>query len=312
MPKDAAEPAWGEMIAEFIHHLEDEECSPNTIHAYRADIEQFARWYRDARELEPDLGELGKRDLLEWLAALEAGGGRGGGRGSVATRNRKRAALGTFFGWARSEGRGVRFEMPKPARRQSRPEPRWLEKAEERALLAAVERAGVRRDYALMQLGLQAGLRASEMAALDWSDVRPGERKGKLWVRRGKGRKERELPINATLRRALLDYGNGKVPRGGPVFAGRDEDGRMSLRHVKRIPVGYAKVARVGRTVGIKRFSHHCLRHTFARRLIEAGVKLPEVARLMGHEDVNTTMVYLQSKEDDLAAAVAALDADDD
>lgn len=302
------EPSWDEMVRAFTEHLGDEERSDNTIGAYRSDLGQFARWYRDARDLEPELGQLTRRDLNEWKAAIEASGGQAGRRGSVATINRKLSAVKTFFAWCARQDRGVRFEPPKPARRQGRPEPRWLGRDEERALVAAAEQAGNRRDVAIIQLGLNAGLRVSEMAALDWSDVTIGERKGLLVVRKGKGRKEREVPVNKTLRYALMDSAGGRAPRKGPVFAGRSEDGSLSIPHLKRIPVGYAKVARVGRRVGIPKFSHHCLRHTFARRLVEKGTPLPDIARLLGHEDINTTMVYMQSKTDDLAAAVAGLD----
>ena len=85
-----------------------------------------------------------KRDVLDWKLSIEATGGRKGGRAKLPTINRKLSAIRSFLRWSQEQGHSPRFDPPKPARRQARPKPRWLEKNEERALVAAVEAANSR------------------------------------------------------------------------------------------------------------------------------------------------------------------------
>jgi integrase len=304
MAEAITEPGWDEMVHAFLAHLADEERSDHTLRNYRSDLGLFARWYADQYDETPELGKLAKRHLLDWTGALELSGGQGGGRAAVPTVNRKLSAVRSFFRWAATQDRGVRFEPPKPRRRQGKADPRWLSKAEERALIAAAEVANSARDLAILWLGLHGGLRCAEMEALEWSDVTISERKGELIVRKGKGRKERVIKLSKTLRHALLDLGGGK--RRGRVLTGRRGD--LSYRGIQDIALRYGRAARVGKATGIKDFSHHCLRHTCARRMIEAGVPISDVAAHLGHSDVKTTMRYIGSKDEDLAKAAEALD----
>ncbi len=304
-----AEPAWPELVDRFTSHLEDEESSPHTIRNYRDDLHAFAGWYRGRYEEEPELPRLTKRDLVDWKGSIEATGGRkdrdgNPTRAALPTVNRKLVALRSFFAWARDHDLGVRFEAPKPGKRQDEPEPRWLSRAEERALLAAAEVANSARDVAILNLGLHGGLRVAEMQALEWPDVAISERKGELKVRKGKGRKERTIQLSKTLRHALLDLQAGR--QSGPVLTG--QRGALSIRGLQDIAERYGKCARIGKTVGIKGFSIHCLRHTCARRMLENNVPIADVAAHLGHADIKTTMRYVASKKENLAKAVATLD----
>jgi integrase/recombinase XerC/integrase/recombinase XerD len=292
------------MVDAFVGHLGDEECSDHTLRCYRDDLNQFARWYADRTDAMPELGTLVKRDLMEWREALESSGGRGGRPAKTATVARKLSAAKSFFAWARTRDKGVRFDPPKPMRQQSRPEPKWLTREEQRALLAAADQASVPRDIAILQLGLEGGMRVSEMSGQDAGDVHIGERKGWMLVK-GKGRKERRIPLTKALRHALLEHLRSR--RRGPVFEGRDGEA-LSISSMQKIACGYAKVCKVGRRVGIPGFSIHCLRHSCARRLIEAGVPLPDVAAFLGHSDIKTTMVYVASSDEALGKAAEALD----
>lgn len=300
---DDGEPGWGELVERFGAYLEGEDRSPHTVRRYKDDLGVFADWFRRTHEEEPAIGRLIKRDLADFRAALEATGGRDGGRAAVATVAGKISAARSFFKFLASIDLGPRFDPPKPPRRSGPAEPRWLSKAEERALLVALEAADVPRDTAIIYMGLHGGLRVAEMAALDWSDIHISERKGEMIVR-GKGRKERVVKLSKTLRRALLDHGLGK--RKGPVCDGRR--GRLTPRGIQDIASRYAAAARVGKVQGIKDFSHHCLRHTCARRMVDAHVPVVDIAAHLGHADVKTTMVYVASKGEDLARAVEALD----
>jgi integrase len=310
----AAEPTWPELVDRFTTHLDDEERSPHTVRNYRDDLAAFRAWYRTRYGEEPQLATLTKRDVVDWKGSIEATGGRKAkdddGKRTVArkaevpTVNRKLCAIRSFFRWAQGEDLGVRFEAPKPQRKQGKPDPRWLSRAEERALAAAVEAANSARDVAILYLGLHGGLRVAEMQALEWPDITISERKGELRVRKGKGRKERTVKLSKTLRHALLDLGGGR--RSGPILTG--QRGALSIRGLQDIAERYGRAARVGKVVGLKDFSIHSLRHTCARRMIEARIPLPDVAGHLGHADVKTTMGYVGSKDEDLARAAEALD----
>jgi integrase len=300
------EPAWTELVDQFTAFLEDEERSGHTLRNYRDDLAVFARWYRERHDGDPELGRLTKRDLVEWTQALEASGGRKGARAELPTVNRKLAAVRSFFAWAKDHDLGVRFEPPRPRKRQGPADPRWLERAEERALIEAVEASNSARDVAILWLGLHGGLRVSEMQALDWSDVAISERKGELTIRRGKGAKLRVIKLSKTLRHALLDLGGGR--RKGAVLTGLR--GRLSIRGIQDIIERHGRSTRVGKRVGLEDFSAHVLRHTAARRMLEKGVPIADVAAHLGHADVKTTMGYLSPKDHDLVKAVESLDED--
>ena len=302
---DAPTAEWVERISEFLSFLAGEERSEHTCRNYHDDLDAFARWYRDRTGEDPQLDRVSKRDVLDWKLSIEATGGRAGTRAKLPTINRKLSAIRSFLRWSQEQGHSPRFDPPKPARRQAKPKPRWLEKTEERALVAAVEAANSARDLAILYLGLHGGLRVAEMQALDWADVSISERKGKLTVRKGKGNKERDIELSNTLRHALTDLGGGR-PK-GPVL--RNGNGnRLSVRGLQDIADRYGRQARVGKTVGLEDFSIHVLRHTCARRMLENGVLITTVAAHLGHADVKTTMGYLTPADADMAKAVRSLD----
>jgi integrase/recombinase XerC len=307
----APEPTWTELVDQFTAYLEDEDYSTHTVRNYRDDLAVFARWYRARDEEEPELGRLTKRDLLAWRDSLEISGGRNGAKAELPTVNRKLGALRSFFGWARDRGLGVRFDPPKPRKRQAPPTPRWLEPAEERALIRTVElddskrrKRDIKRDVAILWLGLHSGLRVSEMQALDWEDVVISDRKGELTVRKGKGAKLRVVKLSKTLREALLALRGDR--RKGPVLTG--QRGRLTVRGVQDIIEGWGTRTIVGKAGRLEDFSAHVLRHTCARRMLEKGVPIADVAAHLGHGDVKTTMGYLTPKDHDLVKAVEALD----
>ena len=153
-----------------------------------------------------------------------------------ATVNRRLQALRRFCRWAR-DGKILKAdpgETIKSVRVTKRGRPQGLEEPEVHALLrvAGESRYGhARRNYAVVQFLLQTGLRISEAAALCLADLKLRERTGSVRVRQGKGRKEREVPLNASARRALRTYlePRGALPPEAPLFlSGRG--GPMAVR----------------------------------------------------------------------------------
>jgi integrase/recombinase XerC len=179
--------------------------------------------------------------------------------------------------------------------------PKSLAKREVDRLVRQAERAGGKRDPAVLELLRHTGLRVGELCALRLGDVAIGERKGTLTVRSGKGGKYRQIPLNADARRAITAYLAVR-----PASA----EERLFLGAGGRPlgPQGVADlVAKHARRAGLGEVTPHTLRHTFARRLLDAGASLVDVAALLGHEKIETTAVYTQPHPRDLERAVERL-----
>ena len=157
------------------------------------------------------------------------------------------------------------------------------------------------RNYALVQLMLQAGLRVGEVAALRIADITMSDRSGSVRIRHGKGLKAREVPLNATARRALkqhLDQRRRTRPRTWPLFVS-SRDTAMPVRTIQAVIASLARRARLKRVA----VSAHTLRHTFALGYLRDNPgKLVELASLLGHDSLDTTAIYTRPSRDDLAA----------
>ena len=285
-----------ETVSEFLEEIRGAK-SPNTVKAYRRALEDFVAWYVSTVQAEfsiADVVAIDVREYRRYLLNLKL---------SPATVNQRLAALKALFRWARRKGlvesnptevvNGVR--KPKLA-------PKWLSKAEERRLLRAVQRSGNKRDTALITFMLNTGLRVGEVATLTLGDVELGERKGAVHVRAGKGVKARTVPLNAEVRRALREY---LAVRSGdaddaPLFLGQRGEplGDNGVRYL---------VSKYARQASLEECTPHTLRHTFAKRLVDAGVGLEQVAALLGHEDLNTTRIYTVPSLRDLQKAVESV-----
>jgi site-specific recombinase XerD len=140
-------------------------------------------------------------------------------------------------------------------------------------------------------------LRVAELAALRWTDLEIRDRSGKLTVRRGKGRKQRTIPLNVEARNALIELrelrGKGKAPA---VLQG--QRGPLTERGIQ------ATLARYAGDAKLEDLSPHVLRHIWCKNLADAGVRLEVIAALAGHESLETTRRYVEPGQDDLAAAV--------
>jgi integrase/recombinase XerC len=171
--------------------------------------------------------------------------------------------------------------------------------------LAYAERKGYQlawlyRNQATVMTLLHTGLRVSELCALTLH-----LRSGKLVIHRGKGMKYREVPLSAPVREALatwLKYRAGLV--------GSDVKAMFVTKYREGIYPDAVQLLlqELSQDVGIH-LTHHTLRHTFGKSLVDAGVNLGQVAALMGHTSLETTRIYTTPTEQDLAAAVKKLEA---
>jgi site-specific recombinase XerD len=281
------------ILDRFCRFLERAERSPLTVRVYRSDLEGLAKWFEDqtgdpfspAKITPTDL-----RDYKRWLTGQDL---------KPATINRKLASLKSFLNWAVDvrllrSGHGLR--VPKPIR-EARRGPRWLDRREQHRLTRAVEHEGAARDVAAVKLMLNAGLRIAELCAVAWKDIRLSDRQGTLTVRKGKGSKRRQIPLNRDARQALLALGYGDhAGKASPVFLG--QRGPLTPRGFQICFGRYARAA------VLKDVTPHSLRHSFCKNLVNAGVSLEKIAALAGHESLETTRRYCEPSLQDLQQAV--------
>jgi integrase len=151
----------------------------------------------------------------------------------------------------------------------------------------------------LVLLALNTGLRKGEIFGLRWSDINFGRA---LLVVRGEGAKSgqsRYVPLNAEAIRVLTDWRGFITPEPVHVFPGR-QDGEP-LDDIKK---AWAPLLKQAKIAG---FTFHDLRHTFASKLVMAGVDLNTVRELLGHADIKMTLRYAHLAPEHKAAAVAKL-----
>lgn len=206
-----------------------------------------------------------------------------------ATVSRKLATLGSFYGYLRQ--RGLRQDDPMLAIGR-RPKVdrvgsmRYITTEEQRRLIDGLQGQDQMtvRNLALIWTLLH-GLRVSEVVGLDCEDFRAGEL---TFV--GKGAKTRTVPLLLPAAAAMAAYlGRRKA---GPLFRGRE--GRLHVAQVQRI-VGELTLALTGSA-----YHPHALRHGFATRMVQAGVELPALQRLLGHASLSSTQIYVHLNTDDL------------
>ena len=285
------------LVLDFLAYLEFERgLSRNTLEAYRSDLLQLGTHLRARGQ---DALTARHADLTDFLAALAAGSED---RPPVApaTIQRKVACLRSFYRHLRrqdllTDDPTVHLHAP----RQSRRLPHVLTRDEIARLLdqpRGTEPASLR-DRALLEVMYACGLRASEAIGLETGDV---DLDTGILRARGKGAKERLVPIGTAAARALAIY----LARGRPALVGERMEGRLFVNHrgagLTRQGL-YKIVQRHARAAGLDgRMSPHTLRHTFATHLLAGGCDLRSLQEMLGHADIATTQVYTHLSADRL------------
>ena len=293
-----AEPDW---MAAFLASLARDDLAPATLRGYRYDLRHFLAWHRSVQDSAFAIEGLAEYDLIAYRQHMVAAGRR------PATVNRRLEALRRLCRWARGTGmlaadaaRDVR-----PMRMVRNQQPAGLTDIEVHALLRAAGASShglAARNYALVQLMLQAGLRVGEVATLRTADITVSDRSGMVRIRHGKGLKAREIPLNATARRALRQYQEERQGSGLDKDAALFVSSRgtaLPVRTIQAVITSLARRARLKRAA----VSAHTLRHAFALGYLRDNPgKLVELASLLGHDSLDTTAIYTRPSRDDLAA----------
>ncbi|MEE9274247.1 MAG: tyrosine recombinase XerC [bacterium] len=275
--------------ARFETHLRRERgASEHTIRAYALDLADFDAFLTEwaGRPLPP--GEVDPLAVRSYLARLHRRGSGG------ATASRRLSSLRTFFAFLRREGGPAgdpAGEVPSPKVR--RPLPAFLPVDDAARLMELPDRSTPEgaRDRAILELLYGSGLRVGELTALDDADLDTRER---LLRVRGKGRKERLVPMTEVAARAVEDYRRVRPAlspgEGGaaPLLHSR-RGRRLSDSGVRALLRGYERKG------GFEyHFTPHALRHSAATHLLEDGADLRAIQEFLGHASLSTTQRYTQ------------------
>ncbi len=286
------------VIADFIHMLETEEdLKPKTVKEYGGDLKHFIGWFESeqiSEEIIPFRIEdvatptiTRYRDVMQKEMKLKP-----------ATINRRLITLKRFFEWASAQGL-IRRDPSKPVKLvpEEKASPRQMTEREEAALIAAVEHSGSIRDQTIITLMLHTGLRTMEICDLAPGDVIIGKRSGQVTVRSGKRNKQREVPLNATCRAILEKYMVDLSPDTLYLFPSEKTGDRLTERALRHLIQKYMKLAR------LEGLSAHDLRHRFGYVMAD-NTPLHRLAQIMGHDSLDTTMIYVKATQADLQSEV--------
>ena len=283
------------------------DASPHTIAAYRDTwrmLLAFASTSTGKQPCQLELTDLDAPLVGGFLDHLEHDRGN-----SPRTRNARLAAIHSLFGYAAlrcpEHADTIARVLAIPAKRYDKALVTWLTEPELTALIAAPDRStwAGRRDHALILLAAQTGLRISELTGLTTGDVHLGT--GAHVSCHGKGRKDRITPLTSATITVLHGW---LAERGGqpaqPLFPNRT-GGRLSRDAIEhRLARHTATAAASCPTIRAKKITAHTLRHTAAMRLLHAGTDTSVIALWLGHEQDDTTQIYLHA---DLALKEQAL-----
>lgn len=297
------------LIRDFLAMMSAERgASANTLEAYARDLGRLSDHLSQTGQ---PLAEASVRDLRAYLAALEANGL------ASASRARQLSTMRQFYRFLLSENiieddPAAHIDAPK----RQRPLPKLISVDEVEALLArAGQEAGEGSGHArfqairlacLLELIYATGMRVSELVSLPRTVLQADQR---LFNIKGKGGRERLVPLNRSARLALDRYlaavrenesKSGRKP--SPyLFASGSKNGHLTRQRFAQ------ELKELSARAGIppQKLSPHVLRHAFASHLLERGADLRAVQQLLGHADISTTEIYTHVLEERLKSLVA-------
>jgi integrase/recombinase XerD len=278
----------------------------NTLAAYRRDLEDLCSYLRSLRR---NVASARTDDLRAYLEELSRRGLK------ATTAARRLSAMRQLYRFLYSEGHrsgdpAAVLEGPK----RQRALPKILSMAEvDRLLRAAAQcapaaplpvRVRAARLACLLEILYATGLRVSELVALPIAAAR---RDARVIVVRGKGNKERLVPLNDAARRAIADYLALRARSGATqsqwLFPSFGDSGHLTRQHLARELKSLAGAA----GLHADQVSPHVLRHAFASHLLHNGADLRVVQTLLGHADISTTQIYTHVLQERLKSLVRDL-----
>ncbi len=306
----------------FTRHLEEHDRSDATVRAYSIGLRTFAEWLQaqtgellDPVRVTPLDVRAFKKHLVDETQL------------ATASINNYLAGLRAFCRWAQESGHtehdpSANIKMVAVAKGTK---VKWLDRAEQLALRrAADQRVQVadmkadgdltqpgpiwaRRDRAVVYLLLGTALRLNEAVALRVEDVTVKPRSGRVDVRFGKGGKSRSVEMPADVRRAVAEWLAVRTQtRSQALFVSQKGLAGLSARALSEVVRG------VGADAKLEGLHPHTLRHTCAKAMIDAGVGIEVVSAMLGHSNLQTTMIYTTPGKADFRRAADAISWEDE
>lgn len=221
---------------------------------------------------------------------------------AAASRARKLSAIKSFYKYLTVRTKQLEenpvADLEYPKLRKSLP--KYLTLEQSAALLSSVSGPNEKRDYAILMLFLNCGIRRSELVGLNLTDVY----KDRIRVV-GKGNKERFVYFGSACRKAIDAYlpeRNKKILSDNRALFGSRDNNRISVSAVHRL----VKKALLQAGLDSTQFSAHKLRHTAATMMLSGGVDVKTVQEVLGHENLNTTQIYTHIENTELKIAAEA------
>jgi len=275
-------------IFDFLNYLKHERnVSPHTERSYLSDLEQFSDHLGDIALASIDHKTL--RQFLAHLVTLKVK------KTSIA---RKLSAIRSFFKYLNRQGilnNNPARLVATPRREKRLPSVLTVDDAQRLMDSPAAEQGKepdtTLRDRAVLEALYSTGIRASELTGMNRDDISQYDRLIRI---RGKGRKERIVPIGVKALAAINAYLAQQRAGSIAVFTGPSGK-RLTARTVQRILQNYRK-----KTGLIQKASPHTLRHSFATHLLESGADLRAIQELLGHASLSTTQRYTHLNLDSL------------
>lgn len=305
-------------VIEYLHYLDFVKLrSPRTVNGYYLDLRGFFRYMmvtwslcsKQTLETEPEridlthittdqIRNIQKRDILNYLDYVRTN------ENGPKARARKMSALRGFFGYLCNQVNLLRDDptanislgTPKKSL------PKYLSADESINLLNNIQSDFYERDFCILTMFLNCGMRLAELITINLSDFKDGT------IRiTGKGGKERLVYLNSACLDALDHYlpARAALPNladSNALFVSKRTGKRLTARRVQQI------VERCLQSAGLsgRGYSPHKLRHTAATLMYQGGVDMLALKEILGHENVSTTQIYTHINQQQLRDAVAA------
>lgn len=265
--------------------LTERGAAENTLSGYRRDLNDFESF---ALRCGKDLSSVSAKDIQAYLKLLDDCGLK------ASTQARRLSAIRQLFSYLlgediRHDDPALNIDSPRAGRRL----PKYLTEAEVDSLLAAADgdTPEKKRLLSLLHLLYATGLRVSELVSLPFPALRDQDR---FLIVRGKGNKERLVPVNQSSKQALDDYLDVRekfCPDGGHskwLYPSRGGQGYLTRQRLGQL----LKELAIEANIDPAKVSPHVLRHAFASHLLANGADLRSLQKMLGHSDISTTQIY--------------------
>ena len=282
-------------IRQFVTYLKIERnYSQHTVDSYELDLSDFVKFLADENGTLPPIEDVDHLTIRSYLANLQE---RHLARSTVV---RRLSSLRSFYKYLCRHG----YLDTDPTSALSSPKiqkrlPEFLEISEVELLLSAPDRNDIigLRDQAILELLYTTGMRVSELLSLNLPDI---DMVNAIVKVRGKGKKERIIPIGGPAMSALNEY----IKRRDELAGDKSIQAIFLSERGNRIPDSKSigrRITKYAQSVGIKKkITPHTFRHTFATHLLNAGADLRSVQELLGHTNLSTTQIYTHVTADRL------------